>query len=103
MNLEWHEDVPKHKISADKTREFMQALVFRFNGGTGMGADYILRHLVNDRPGKPNRENSFMWHKSDPEPGVIRFECGTNTKAVWDEVIIPSSFRPARLVTGRNQ
>jgi hypothetical protein len=95
FNEEFHMHVPKHKISNENSGIFLQALVFRFLGGTGMSAEHILAHLVNNRAGMPNREDTFMWHTTHPEPGALRHTCGTNTKAVWDEVISPNQFRTA--------
>jgi hypothetical protein len=85
----FHEHVPKHRLSEEALSYLLPALVMKFEEMMPMT---ILRGYLNDRGKNPPRE-SFRWHVSYPEPGVLRKYCGTDTCAWTDCVIRASEFR----------
>ena len=57
-----------------------------------MGPEHIVQlHLIDRK--KKTALNSLSIHHSRPEPGVLRFYCGSNTVAWADQVIAPTKFR----------
>jgi hypothetical protein len=86
----FHTHIPKHRISHDRRCGLMKALVARYEP---LWFERIVAGYVNSRPGKPAHENHFPMHTSYPEPGVLRFYCGSNTVAWLDDVITPWEFR----------
>jgi len=87
---QFHEHVPKSRLSDDARRNLLRALVISFSG---VGAETIVRCHLNSRGRTPAADNSLRMVTSYPEPGVLRLYCGINTKAWCDQVIIPKEFR----------
>ena len=86
---QYHEHIPKHRLSECALKKLLQALVLKFeNNEPGT----IVRSHLNER-GKEPRAYKLMWHVTYPEPGVLRKYCGTNTQAWADQVISPDKFR----------
>lgn len=91
----FHMHVPKSKLTESSLGNLLRSLVIRFYEEEGMGAEHIVQlHLANRR--KSRSSNSLNIQHSYPEPGVLRFYCGTNTVAWADQVIVPSKFRSPR-------
>ena len=88
-----HLHVPKSRMSKDKRLALLESLVCRFNARSGLGFDQIVANYLNKRGKAPAAENSFQVVTTNPEPGVLRTYCGTDTKAWTDEVISSSNFR----------
>jgi hypothetical protein len=88
----FHEHVPKSRLSDDRRRNLLRALVIRFSG---IGAETVVRCYLNKSGSAPATDNSLRMTISYPEPGVLRLYCGTNTKAWSDQVIAPVKFRRA--------
>jgi hypothetical protein len=90
----FHTHVPKSRLSNEARINLLMALVVRFNGETGMGAEHIVNCYLNQRGKSPLAAPDLRIVTSYPEPGVIRFYCGGNTKAWSDQVIAKHKFRP---------
>jgi len=90
---QFHEHVPRSRLSAESKINLLRALVVRFYGFTGMGAEQIVRVHLNAKGKVPSRNVALRIHTSYPEPGVLRQYCGGDTAAWADEVIAPASFR----------
>jgi hypothetical protein len=90
---QFHEHVPRSRLSAEGKINLLRALVVRFHGFTGMGAEQIVRAHLNSRGKVPSKNVALQIHTSYSEPGVLRQSCGGDTAAWADEVIAPSSFR----------
>jgi hypothetical protein len=88
----YHGHVPQHRLSQDGAIELLKSLVIRFSE---FEADYIMRCYVNSRGSEPGAANPFRFQTEYPEPGVIRYSCGTNVQALCDVVIAAEQFRPA--------
>ncbi len=88
---EFHEHVPKSRLSRDAQTNLLRALVIHFSG---VGAETILRCYLNER-GKTPASNRIRFETTYPEPGVLRRYCGTDTTAWSDQVIVPEKFRVA--------
>ena len=58
-----------------------------------MGTEHIISCYLNKRGKSPAAADDLQIVKSYPEPGVIRFYCGGNTKVWVDQVISKSEFR----------
>jgi hypothetical protein len=89
----FHQHVPKSRLSVDAAINLLRALVVRFDGGTGMGAEQIVSAYLNERGRTPRASAALRIFTSYPEPGVIRYYCGANTKAWSDRVIAKWDFR----------
>src|SRR6266851_7957971 len=87
---QFHEHVPKLRLSDDARRNLMRALVMCFSE---MGGESIVRCHLNSRGKIPAADNRLNMVTSYPEPGVFRTYCGTNTKSWIDQVITPDQFR----------
>ena len=88
----YHGHVPEHRLSQDGTIALLKSLVIRFSE---FEADYIMRCCINSRGSEPGAVNPFRFHTEYPEPGVIRYSCGTNVVASCDVVIAAEKFRPS--------
>lgn len=86
---QYHQHVPKHRLSESALRNLLQALVLKFENNE---PSTIVRSHLNER-GKEPTAYKLMWHVTYPEPGVLRKYCGTNTCAWADQVIIAHEFR----------
>jgi hypothetical protein len=85
--------VPKHRMSVAAANETLRHLVCRFNGITGLGFEQIVACGLNERGGGPVRDRLLEISTSYPKRGVIRHQCGSNTRAWYDMVVIPAQFR----------
>jgi hypothetical protein len=90
----FHTHVPKSRLSEDAKINLLKALVVRFDGESGMGAEHIVNCYINKKGKIPRAAGDLRFETRYPEPGVIRCYCGTNTKAWSDQVIAKSKFRP---------
>jgi hypothetical protein len=90
---QFHEHVPRSRLSGEGKINLLRALVVRFYGFTGMGAEQIVRAHLNTKGKVPSQNATLQIHTSYPEPGVLRHYCGGDTAAWADEVVLPSSFR----------
>jgi hypothetical protein len=90
---QFHQHVPRSRLSVPVAMNLLQALVVRFDGRTGMGADQIVSAYLNKRGRTPSASVALRIITSYPEPGVIRRYCGANTKAWADQVIAKWDFR----------
>ena len=90
---QFHEHVPCSRLSAESKINLLRALVVRFYGFTGMGAEQIVRAFLNTKGKVPSKNVTLQIHTSYPEPGVLRHYRGGDTAAWADEVIAPASFR----------
>jgi hypothetical protein len=88
----FHQHIRKSKLSNDARINLLKALVVRFFGGSGMGAEQIVNLYVGSR-GKSRSATNLRIVTSYPEPGVLRTYCGSNTVAWTDQVIVPNKFR----------
>ena len=76
----FHMHVPSSRVSKAELGNLLRALVIRFYEGEGMGPEHIVQlHLIDRK--KKTALNSLSIHHSRPEPGVLRFYCGSNTVA----------------------
>jgi hypothetical protein len=80
-------------LSAESKISLLRALVIRFYGFNGMGAEQIVRAHLNTKGKVPSKKVALQIHTSYPEPGVLRHYCGGDTAAWADEIIAPASFR----------
>ena len=80
---QFHEHVPKHRLSESALQNLLEALVLKFENNEPRT---IVRSHLNER-GKEPPSHKLMWHVTCPEPGVLRKYCGTNTYAWADAVI----------------
>jgi|SRR5215470_6757959 len=92
----FHTHVPNYRLPQDTRSDVLRALVMRFHGGDGMSAEDIVRAHLNERGKTPSKDTRLRIVSSFPEPGVLRFYCGTNTRAWCDHVFRPEEFRQAR-------
>jgi hypothetical protein len=90
---QFHEHVPRARLSAENKIKVIKSLVVRFYGFEGMGPESIVRAYLNNRGKTPSANAVLRIHTSHPEPGVLRHYCGGDTAAWVDEVVLPSSFR----------
>jgi hypothetical protein len=90
---QFHEHVPRSRLSAENKINVIKSLVVRFYGFEGMGPESIVRAYLNNRGKTPSASAVLRIHTSYPEPGVLRHYCGGDTAAWVDEVVLPSSFR----------
>jgi hypothetical protein len=90
---QFHEHVPRSRLSAENKINVIKSLVVRFYGFEGMGPESIVRAYLNNRGKTPSASAVLRIHSSYPEPGVLRHSCGGDTAAWVDEVVLPSSFR----------
>jgi hypothetical protein len=90
---QFHEHVPRSRLSAESKINLLRALVVRFYGFSGMGAEQIVRAYLNTKGKTPSKNIELQIHTSYPEPGVLRHYCGGDTAAWADEVVLASSFR----------
>ena len=90
---QFHEHIPRSRLSADRKINLLRALVVRFYGFSGMGPEQIVRAYLNTKGKSPPANARLRIVTSYPEPGVIRHYCGGDTAAWIDEVIVPSKFR----------
>ena len=90
----FHEHIPTHRISESSSTNVLKSLICRFTAEDGLSAEHILLSYINKR-GKapPFYYDGLTCHVVQPEAGVLRRYCGTNTKAWYDEVFSPSKFR----------
>ena len=86
---QYHEHIPKHRLSESALQNLLQALVLKFEN---MEPQTIVRSHLNER-GKEPPAHKLMWRVTYPEPGVLRKYCGTNTHAWADHVISADKFR----------
>jgi hypothetical protein len=93
FTLQFHEHVPRSRLSAENKINVIRSMVVRFYGFEGMGSESIVRAYLNDRGKTPSASAVLRIHTSYPEPGVLRHYCGGDTAAWVDEVVLPSSFR----------
>ena len=91
---QFHEHIPRSRLSSKSKVELLRALVIRFYGFSGMGAEQIIRAHLNQRGKTPSANAALRIHTSYPEAGVLRRHCGGDTAAWIDEVVLTSSFRP---------
>jgi hypothetical protein len=89
----FHQHVPKSRLSVDAVINLLRALVARFDGESGMSAEQIVSAYLNNRARTPPASAVLRIVTSYPEPGVIRYYCGANTKAWSDQVIAKQDFR----------
>jgi hypothetical protein len=89
---QFHEHVPRSRLSEDARINLLRALVIRFYGWAGMGPEGVVRSFLNRRGNKPVARD-LRFHTTYPEPGVIRYCCGADTQAWIDVVIAPRNFR----------
>lgn len=89
---QFHEHVPSSRLSENARINLIRALVIRFYGFDGMGAEGIVRSFLNNK-GKTPPVRDLRFVTRYPEPSVIRYYCGTDTLAWIDVVIRPSKFR----------
>lgn len=88
----FHEHVPSHRLSQERTLESLRALVACCSQWP---ADWVLHSLLNKRGKSPEQYPGFRSDTSYPEPGVLRLTVsGTNIHARCDEVVSPKGFRP---------
>jgi hypothetical protein len=90
---QFHEHVPRSRLSAESKINLLRALVVRFYGFSGMGAEQIVRAYLNTKGKTPSKNIGLQIRTSYPEPGVLRHYCGGDTAAWADEVVLASSFR----------
>jgi hypothetical protein len=90
---QFHEHVPRSRLSAENKINVIKSLVVRFYGFEGMGPESIVRAYLNQRGKTPSASAVLRIHTDRPEPGVLRHYCGGNTVAWVDEVVLASSFR----------
>ena len=91
VTREFYEHIPSVRLSKDALGQLLRALVIRFSA---MSARTIVRNHLNKRGKSPPAENrDLRFHQTYPEPGVIRFYCGSNIVAWSDQVIAPRQFR----------
>jgi hypothetical protein len=90
FSREFHEHVPKSRLSKEGRLHLLRALVVHFSQ---MGPETIVRCYLNKRGRNPEAVNGFPFHVTYPERGVLRTYCGANTNAWSDEVIAPADFR----------
>jgi len=90
----FHEHVPKSRLSNDARVHLLRALVIHFSR---MGPRNIVACHLNKKGPTPSADSGTLhMFTSYPEPGVLRFYCGLDTKAWSDQVIAPSKFRPGQ-------
>jgi hypothetical protein len=92
FDRQFHEHIPRTRLSADGKANLLRALVIKFGG---IGPEQIVRAYLNTKGKRPPADNGLRIHTSYPEAGVLRHYCGTNTHAWIDDVIAPSKFRGA--------
>jgi hypothetical protein len=90
---EFHEHVPKWRISDEACVSLLRAFVIRFWGFSGMGVEQIVRCHLNAQSQTPAADKSLRITVSYPEAGVLRKYCGGNTVAWFDRVFSPKDFR----------
>jgi hypothetical protein len=87
----FHEHIPRHRISADNTHEFMKILLacnMRLDNST------LLHAYLNDRGKKPRSFELCQIVVEYPEPGVFRKYYSNRDYSAWfDEVIDENKFR----------
>jgi hypothetical protein len=90
---EFHEHIPRVRLSNDSRAQLLRALVIRF---APFSADATLRCHLNGRGRVPPADNtSLRLHVCYAEPGVRRSYCGVGNLLAWsDQVIMQSEFRP---------
>jgi hypothetical protein len=88
---QFHEHVRESRLSNDSRINLLRALVIKFSA---ISAETIVRCHLNARGKHPAADDvSLRVFVTDPERGVQRSYCGTNTKAWSDQVIQPNEFR----------
>ena len=87
---EFHEHVPRHRMTVDRATEAIRALVIRFANVQG---SVILQSLLTKRGTSPRAGNMLDVHVDYPEPGVLRKACGGDVIAWVDEVVDEVTFR----------
>ena len=90
----FHMHVSRFRLAHDTKLSLLRALVARFFDGQAMPPEWIVQGHLNSRGKEPSALGYFRTVASYPEPGVIRYYCGSNTTSWVDEVIRPFSFRP---------
>jgi hypothetical protein len=90
----FHKHVPNSRLSNDARIHLLKALVVRFYGESGMGAEHIVNCYLNPRGKSPPAAADLRIKTSYPEPGVLRCYCGGDTVAWSDQVIAKLKFRP---------
>jgi hypothetical protein len=88
---QYHEHIPKHRLSESRLQSLLQALVLKFENAQ---PQTVVRSHLNEHGKEPPSYKS-VWHVTHPEPGVLRKYCGGDTCAWADQVIRPSDFRPS--------
>ena len=89
IRRQFHEHVPRHRLSEERLVHLLTALVFHFSGATPRT---ILTSSLNSR-GKSPRATPLACYIDYPEPGVLRRYFGTDTIAWSDHVIAEDKFR----------
>lgn len=89
----FHTHVRKSRLSKDAIINLLKTLVARFYGESGMGAEHIVNCYLNGRGKSPSAATDLQTITKYSEPGVIRFYCGSDTRAWADEVFEKSKFR----------
>jgi hypothetical protein len=90
---EFHDHIPASRLSVDARINLLRALVVRFWGFSGMGAEFIVGAYLNARGKTPPSNGRLRITTTYPEPGVLRHHCGGNTAAWIDDVVSVRSFR----------
>lgn len=86
-----HEHIPVRRMSHDAALEALRALIVC---AAEWPSSFVLRSLLNSRPGSPERYPGFQHDVSYPETGVVRYVTSSGNYWSWfDLVVLPKSFR----------
>ncbi len=97
FDLEFHQDVPSHRISIESSIEVLRALAGHFGG---MPATFILGSRLNNRGRVPERYPSLRHDVTYPERGVMRHAvCADDAYAYLDLVVYSENFRKQIAIT----
>jgi len=86
---QYHEHIPKHRLSEAALQNLLMALVLKFENSA---PETIVRSFLNERGTEPSA-HKLVWHVTYPEPGVQRRYCGGNARSWADQVVVADMLR----------